>query len=94
MPQQNHDYVDFMQYDGSTDKMEQVCRVYLTKGKLFWEGKQAKEVKKMVESTDDLRPHLKLGGYPLLSMLSHVFNGGYFYATKVKEPYSEEAQTP
>lgn len=94
MPQQNHDYVDFMQYDGSTDKMEHVCRVYLTNGKLFWEGKQAKEVKKLVESTDELKPYVKRGGYSLLSMLAHFFKGGYFYATKPKEPFSEEAQKP
>ncbi len=94
MPQQNHDYVDFFQYDSETDKMEKVCRVYLTNGKLFWEGKQAKEVKKLVESTDELKPYVERGGYSLLAILSQFFKAGYFYATNVKEPFSDEVQKP
>lgn len=94
MPQQNHDYVDFLAYDKDTDKMEKACRVYLTDGKLFWEGTHAKEVKKLVMDTEELKPYIKRGGYSLLSMFAHFFKGGYFYATSVKEPYSEKAEKP
>lgn len=94
MPQQDHNYVDFMSYNPESDSMEKVCRVYLTKGKLFYEGEQAEDIKKLVDNHDLLKHFAKMGPYSVLSMLSKVFSGGYFHATMVKEPYAEAEPKP
>jgi hypothetical protein len=91
MPEQDHDYVDFMGYDNETDTQVKLCRVYLTKGELSYEGPEAKQIKERVESHPHLEAERKIGGYTLLAALPHVFGGGsYNYCTKVKEPYTED----
>lgn len=90
MPEQHYDYVDFMGANGESDKLEKVCRVYMTDGKLSYEGREADKVKKLVDKHPALKEHRRLGGFALLSALPQVFTGSHFHATKVKEPFEEE----
>lgn len=91
MAEQHYDYVDFMGSNGESDKLERVCRVYMTNGKLSYEGHGAADVKKLVDKHPALSEHRKLGGFALLSALPQIFTGSHFHATKVKEAYEEDS---
>lgn len=80
-----YDKVEFKKYNGESNKMEVACTVSLVDGKLIYEGKDAQEVKKMVDRNDRLADYRDIGGYTLLAALPYVFTGDYFYATDVIE---------
>ncbi len=94
MPEQTGDYVKFMHYNGATDKTEEVARVYLTDGQLHWEGVDAAEIKKMVETDERLEPYRKQGNYSLLSVLGRYINGSMFHATDIIEPFGDAQMEP
>ena len=89
MPEQDYDYVNFMEYHKEPDDWVQICRVYLTDGKLYYEGKAAPAIKKMVEESPILKPYRKLNPYSVMRMMASAFSGSRLYATKVKKPYEE-----
>lgn len=92
MSKENYNYVDYMCYEAKLDKQVSVCRIQLIEGKLVYEGHEAEQTKKMVEEHPLLVPFRKVGGYPLLVMLAHVFSGSYNYITVVQEVRREKCK--
>ena len=90
MPEQDYNYVDYMCYDAESGEQKNVCRVFLTRGKLSYEGPEAAEFKKSVEENEGLAPFRELGGYSLLAMLPHAYKGSYNFCTKVKQRYEAD----
>ena len=80
-----YDQVEFKSWSKSMKDFETVCTATLVKGKLHYTGKEAEDIKQMVDENPHLEEYRAIGGYTLLAQLTYAYAGSYFYATDVQE---------